>query len=65
MKKATYKKYLIGGLLTISEGESMMTMLGSMAAGRQAWYWSRSWELTSDPKVGGRSKRPQFGVLKP
>ena len=42
----------------ISEGESITIMVGSLAAvGRQAWYWSSSWELTSDLQVpdGGKS----------
>jgi hypothetical protein len=34
-------------LLTISEVESMTIMAESMAAGRQAWLWRRSRELTS------------------
>lgn len=32
--------------LTISEGESMTIMVGSVAMGWQAWGWSSSWELT-------------------
>jgi hypothetical protein len=47
MTKATYKrKHLTGNLLTVSEGESMTTMVGSMAAGRQAWQWSSNWLKT-------------------
>lgn len=35
--KATYKRRcLIEGLLTVSEGEPMISVVGSMAAGRQA-----------------------------
>lgn len=38
MIKATYRrKYLTGGLLTASESESMITMVRSMVAGREAW----------------------------
>lgn len=41
--KATYKrKHLIGDLLTASEGEPMIIMVGSIATGRQAWLWSHS-----------------------
>ena len=48
MTKADDKrKPLICSSLTISEGESMIIMVGNMAAGRQAWCWSSSWELTS------------------
>ena len=37
MTKATYKReQLTVGLLTVSEGESMIIMAGSMVAGRQA-----------------------------
>ena len=36
--KATYrKKHLVRGFLTLLEDESMTVMVGSMAAGRQAW----------------------------
>ena len=36
MTKATYKrKHLIGSLLTVSEGESMTIMAGSMGEGRR------------------------------
>jgi hypothetical protein len=35
MTKATYRrKYSIGGLLTVSEGGSMITMVQSMVAGK-------------------------------
>lgn len=41
--KAMYKrKYLLEGLLSVSEGEAMTTMVRSMAAGRQAWHWRNS-----------------------
>jgi hypothetical protein len=41
MTRATYKtKHLIGGLLTVSEGESMTIMAGTIAAHSQAWCWS-------------------------
>lgn len=42
--QATYRRrYLIGDLLAVSEGESFFFfMLGSMAACRQVWHWSYS-----------------------
>jgi hypothetical protein len=37
MTKTTYeRKHLVGGLLTVSEGDPMTIMVGSMAADRQA-----------------------------
>lgn len=33
--------------LTVSEGESITVMVGSMAVGRQTWYWSSGGQLTS------------------
>lgn len=52
MTEATYKrKHLIRDLLTVSEGESMIIMVESMAVGRQEGRgWSSSRELTSYPK---------------
>ena len=44
------KKEFIGGY--ISEGETMPSMVGSMAAGRQAWSRSSSESL----HVGGRER---------
>lgn len=39
MTDATYRgKQLMGGLLTVSEGEFIDIEAGSMEAGRQAWY---------------------------
>lgn len=39
--KGTYKrKYLIIGLLTVSEDLSMIILKGGMTAGRQAWCWA-------------------------
>ena len=32
------RKHLIGGLLTVSEHESVTIMTGSMAVGRQVWH---------------------------
>jgi hypothetical protein len=55
--KAIYKrKHLIGDLFTVSERESMTIMAGSMAAGRQAWCWSSSRELTSYLEAVGRER---------
>lgn len=33
------KKAFNGGLLIASESESMIITVGTMAAGRQAWWW--------------------------
>lgn len=55
MAKATYKrKCLSGAFLTVLESGSLMIMAGSVAAGEQAWHWSKSRELKSDPQVEGR-----------
>lgn len=40
------RKNWIGGLLIVPKSESMTIMVGSTEAGRQAQYWSHSWELT-------------------
>jgi hypothetical protein len=41
MNKATYRsKYLF--MLVMSGDEALTIMMGSMAAGMQAWYWSSS-----------------------
>lgn len=54
MTKAIYKrKYLIGGLFTVSQGESMTFITENVAAGRQPWHWRSSRELRSDPQTGG------------
>lgn len=43
MTKAVYKrKHVIGSLLRVSGDESMVTMIGSMAADRQALHCSSS-----------------------
>lgn len=53
MTQATYKREnLIGAFLT--DSESMMIMAGSMTAGKQAWHWSKSREITSYPQVRSR-----------
>lgn len=36
------RKHLVEGLLTVSEGESRIIMVRSMAAGRQTWHWNSS-----------------------
>lgn len=58
MVKATYKMtYLIGGLLTVSEGESMTTMVGSMVAGGQAGVTSQLYlRANIRQQVGGRER---------
>lgn len=59
------RKHLTGGFLTVSEGESMTVIVGSMAAGRQARCWSSSWEFIPHPQVGdsGRENRGREGGL--
>lgn len=65
MAKATYKrKHLIGGLVTVSKGESMTSMLRRMVAGWQIWCWSSSWELTSHQHHRGRERDWVFKTLK-
>ena len=47
LTKATLiKENVIGTGLELQK-LSIIIMAGSMAAGRQAWHWSSSWELTS------------------
>jgi hypothetical protein len=61
MTKATYKrKPLIGGLLTVLEGEYKIGMweYGS----RQAESWSRSREVTSYLQIGGRDNEARLGL---
>lgn len=36
------RKDLLGGLLAISEDESVNRIVGSMAASREVWPWRRS-----------------------
>ena len=40
MIEVVYRRKSLFGL-TVSEGESMAIMMGSMEIGRQAWHWSR------------------------
>ena len=55
MTKATYKrKHFTGGLLTVSQGWSMLIMMGGMAVGRLVWHRSSNWETT--PYGQGRKK---------
>jgi hypothetical protein len=47
MTKSPYRtKDLIRGLLMASEAESMLIMVGSTVAGRQAWCWGKSLHLS-------------------
>jgi hypothetical protein len=39
------QRAFIWGWLVVSEVQSIIIMVGSMAASRQAWCWKRSWEL--------------------
>ena len=63
MTKTTYKKVY---WLIVSESDSIIIMVGTMRAGRQAgrqeWCWSSSWELMSDPQVGGRGEGLGLGM---
>lgn len=52
--KAHYKrKHLIEGSQWIRVHDPHV---GYVATGSQAWLWSNSWELTSDPPTWGREK---------
>lgn len=52
MTKATYKKEAFNrGLLRVSESESIITMVGCVAADRQVCCWISSWELVSSQQV--------------
>jgi hypothetical protein len=42
MTKATKRKHFLGGLLTVSEGESINIKAKNTAAGRQVRCYSRS-----------------------
>lgn len=51
--KPSYERLHITGGISLAVSEEFMTiMLGNMVAGRQAWCWDSSWELTSE--LGGR-----------
>lgn len=67
MTKATYKRqHLIGGLFTISEGESVTIIVWSVATDGLVWCWTSSWEITCwNNQETERVNWEWCGLLKP
>jgi hypothetical protein len=58
MINTVYKKrYLIGGLPTVSGDESMTVVAESVAAGRQTGIGAIAESLHPDPQAGGRERK--------
>lgn len=74
MIKATYKrKYLVGGLLTVAEGESMSIMEESVAAGRHgtgaiaenSHVTHKHWAERENCDAGNQAERSQGSKASP
>lgn len=62
--KATYRRTpLTGGLFIVSMDESMIITASSLAAGRQGWRWSSSWEFTPYPQTWGGENKTEPGCF--